>query len=283
MSLVLHTDLVLKDGMIKRLVSHTSWIFYSTHPCLFYFLHNYRYFLNGLTSHAQSREKVLDEGLSYTWTTVPATTTVQNYVIFSWRPTLNYAIFHPARSILFSPLTLSSSQKSRTNGTDCGRLRRCAWSKKATGQIPCVKTGLGRESWRTQANASSWNSPPQPYARWTGCATVAAWHTLVSLWFAVARHLMSVVDGTNHNWRRYCNKLLANIASTTMALPFQLGFESCIQIHYYILRCFGYYESALILAFKISAVHFLCHCPTQLYFVHYWFLWFMRFEYIIAG
>ena len=122
--------------------------------------------------------------------------------------------------------------------------REDAHDKKATGRTPCVKPGLGQESWRTRANASSWNSPPHPYARWTGCATVAAWR---SLWFVVAWHLMSVIDGTNRNWRRNCNKLFANIASTTMALPFQLGFESCSQVHYYILRCFGYYESVLIL------------------------------------
>ena len=97
-----------------------------------------------------------------------------------------------------------------------------AHDKKATGHTPCVKTALGRERWRTRANASYWNSPPQPYARWTGCETVAARHTLISLWCVVAWHLMWVVDGINRNWRRNCNKILANTASTKMALPLQL-------------------------------------------------------------
>ena len=58
-----------------------------------------------------------------------------------------------------------------------------------------------------------------------------------------------------------CSKILVNIASTAMALPFQLGFKSCSQIQYYILRCFGYYESTLILRIQISAVHTISPSP----------------------
>ena len=128
------------------------------------FLHYYRYFLNGLSSHAHSREIFLDEGLSYMSTIVPSTTTVQNYEMFSKRPTL-ITLFSSLRNRFRSACRLFRHLKTQGRLDPIVGAREDTHDKKGDWSDTVRKNGSWKGKLKTRANVSSWNLPPQPYAR----------------------------------------------------------------------------------------------------------------------